>query len=317
MYNAIRTSIKKFSRENRRNLEPVISTLESLSPGLEKLLRRKLDLLPEVVTFVSTPLGNKLSSPIRMSTCFGRDQVSKAVYYHGWSAYEHPLLALFTAAVFLAKDGLFLDIGANTGIYSLLVRTIRPSMGAHAFEPFPPVAKVLRDNVALSGFVHEIAIIECAVSNVAAIADLFIPTQEHGLVEMSASLSQTFKSRHSEIVKVPTIRVDDYCLSYQQNISLIKIDVEGTEDLVLQGAIDTITRCRPLIVCEIFNTSKTWPQMKMLLESCSYRLASVSQTSVRVCNVPDETSSNYLLFHQDEEGLVQRTCHLADLEFLV
>lgn len=46
----------------------------------------------------------------------------------------------------------------------------------------------------------------------------------------------------------PTLRIDD--LDFQ-DVSMIKIDVEGWEPYVLEGANETIERCKPLIVCEI------------------------------------------------------------------
>jgi len=71
------------------------------------------------------------------------------------------------------------------------------------------------------------------------------------------------QDRHSELsrivaaappeethVEVPCVSVDDYVAKSGLSVTGIKIDVEGADQLVLDGAVETVARCQPLILTE-------------------------------------------------------------------
>jgi hypothetical protein len=66
------------------------------------------------------------------------------------------------------------------------------------------------------------------------------------------------------------------------NISLIKIDVEGMELDVLEGAKETITRNKPIIFIEFlkskYNQDMESPIMKYLLGKCNYQLIPIQES---------------------------------------
>jgi len=52
------------------------------------------------------------------------------------------------------------------------------------------------------------------------------------------------------MIKVETFSIDDWCASHNVAPTLLKIDVEGAEDRVLQGMLDTMARHRPNIIID-------------------------------------------------------------------
>ncbi len=187
----------------------------------------------------------------------GTDQVACLLGREGWEAVERPLPTyLFREA--LRSPGLILDVGANTGFYTLLAASASASNHVVAFEPMPDILELLHRNVGANALREQVRLIRCAIGDRNGDADLFIPLQDHGLIETSASLMPDFKSDHSGSLRVLLRTLDRVVFRpslIRRRVSLIKIDVEGHEAAVLAGARWTIARHRPLIFIEV--TSKT------------------------------------------------------------
>lgn len=136
-----------------------------------------------------------------------------------------------------------LDIGANEGCYTNLMR--RLSSKVIAFEPLPWLARGL-----VSRFGNTIDVREVALSNVHATAILRVPVVNGIDVEGCATIDQhaaTHYAHHREI-EVETRKLDDI---YAGDPGFIKIDTEGHEEAVLEGARKTIARSRPCLLVEI------------------------------------------------------------------
>lgn len=145
-----------------------------------------------------------------------------------------------------------LDVGCNTGFYSLLAAAVRPDLHVHAFEPYAPAAAICLANVAANGWAHRITLQPHAVCRQPGSTTLYIPADTHGTVETSASLSLTFRPAHSEVVDVRTISLDAYVeRSRCSPVDVIKIDVETAEHRVLAGAADVVASDRPVVFCEV------------------------------------------------------------------
>jgi FkbM family methyltransferase len=270
LFASTKSSIKAIASNNRRFVDAPLRAVGFLSLKTEKIIRKKLTVPPEVVSFRVSPNGRDLPIPIRMSTSAGRDQVSRAIYYDGWQLFEPPMPALLAEFFCSNSEGGFLDVGANTGLYALLCKALSPERRVYAFEPFSPIRDILKHNIALNSYATDIVVSEIAASDTEGTAELFIPTQEHGLVETSASLSATFKTTHSEVVSVTMQRLDDYPLGKNCKVAIMKIDVEGVEHRVLSGCSNILTKDRPLIFCEILPNSDGWLSIPDLLERSDY-----------------------------------------------
>jgi FkbM family methyltransferase len=189
----------------------------------------------------------------RMLRDGGRDQVAALVDHAGWAAYEPPLPLLFFHLAVRAR-GLIVDVGANTGFYALLAAAASKFTRVLAFEPDIAVQATLRHNLALNRMGRRIVPVDIALSDRAGRAALYVPTQEHGLIETSSSLEQDFKTAHSAVLDVAAMPLDSYLAGTKlgrAKVSLMKIDVEGHEAAVLSGCTKTVARHRPIIFAEI------------------------------------------------------------------
>jgi FkbM family methyltransferase len=136
-----------------------------------------------------------------------------------------------------------LDVGANEGCY---IHFMRPhSRHVYAFEPIPWLAGLLA-----SKFPRGVTIKNVALSNARGTAILEIPATPDGLITGLASLNPAaltdYAARRS--VDIETARLDDV---YAGTCGFIKIDVEGHEEAVLDGAWKTIARSHPRVLVEI------------------------------------------------------------------
>ncbi len=111
-----------------------------------------------------------------------------------------------------------------------------------SFEPIPWMAKRLARK-----FGAGVTVREMALSSVDGTALLHIPILDGAPVTALSSL-RADKSAQGRDITVRTARLDDV---YDGQVGLIKIDVEGHEEAVLDGAKQTIARCRPRFLIEM------------------------------------------------------------------
>jgi FkbM family methyltransferase len=193
------------------------------------------------------------ANPVRIAARAGRDQVASIIARAGWEAYERPLPAVLyrTAA---ATPGLIADIGANTGFYAILAACAQPANRVLAFEPVPDILAALDENIRANGLSRRVRLIRCAIGARNRTTKLYMPLQDHGLVETSASLRADFKPPHSAALEVLERTLDRVLarpsLAFRR-LGIIKIDVEGHECAVLEGAHWAITLHRPVIFIEV------------------------------------------------------------------
>ena len=213
--------------------------------------------------------------PARMAAQDGRDQVAATVAARGWKAFEQPLPAVFYRAA-ATWPGLVLDVGANTGFYTLLAAAAHRRNRVVAFEPVPLVLDLLHANVVGNGLLDRVRLIRCAVSDGNGPGVIYLPAADHEYVETSASLRADFKAHHSGTIPVLRRTLDRVLFRpslVMQRVSVIKIDVEGCEALVLRGAHWTITRYQPIVFVEVLLIADL-PALNAFV--ASYRYADIS-----------------------------------------
>jgi FkbM family methyltransferase len=139
----------------------------------------------------------------------------------------------------------------NRGL-RICVNSANKAMRIHAFEPYPPVLKIIRRNLAINSLEQDIEVFEEALSSEPGQADLYVPIQDHGLVESSCSLDADFKGVHSSIVKVPVTTLDDHISCHKiSDLCMLKIDVEGHESKVLSGSLKSLQDQQPVVFFEV------------------------------------------------------------------
>jgi FkbM family methyltransferase len=136
------------------------------------------------------------------------------------------------------SSGTAIDVGSWYGPWTYwLSKRVRD---VQSFEPNPKVAAVLRRGVSSNVTVHE-----CAVSDVEGTAELVLQDLSVGS-EGTATIVPGVKGAGSHSVK--TVRIDDMGFT---DVRFIKIDVEGHENAVIDGALDTIERDHPVLFVEL------------------------------------------------------------------
>jgi len=136
-----------------------------------------------------------------------------------------------------------MDVGANWGLYSLLIsRAVGPSGKVYAFEPVPEIFARLKEHIALNNATNVIPV-PIALSD------------EKGIMKMSVKggESSLFRRVSDEFVEVQVERLDDFVEREGiERVDAIKIDVEGAELKVIRGADKTIRRNKPILMVEVF-----------------------------------------------------------------
>ena len=161
--------------------------------------------------------------------------------------YETPLPLLMMATLLRAEGG-FVDVGANTGLYSVLAAHMTDTRRIIAFEPNPAALAALRRNLAINHFADRVTIHPVALSDRQGRLALYLPDAAHGQIETSASLEPDFQVAAGSI-EVDVRRLDD--IGIDTRVAVIKVDIEGHEHAFLRGARDLIDRDRPFIFAEI------------------------------------------------------------------
>lgn len=139
-----------------------------------------------------------------------------------------------------------IDVGSSIGLYSHALAALTPKV--FAFEANPAVAAF-----AAAVAPRNVEVINVALSADAAPALLRIPLNARGhTTEELATIAgeNDLAGRTFATVNVGTRRLDDYGYS---DCGFIKIDVEGHEEAVLEGARRLIERSRPVLMIELFD----------------------------------------------------------------
>src|SRR5262249_44939752 len=170
--------------------------------------------------------------------------VPPPLFYRRRIAYEpaarEPELALLDKLV--RRGGVAVDVGVNQGFFAFALS--RRAERVVCFEPNPDYARFARFMLRGRAEVHALALADKPER-----ATFYVPHSDEGLVlHLAGSLKRAhhqFKTIESYQVEVRTL--DSFSLT---DVTFIKIDVEGSERDVLEGARETIARERPPLPLE-------------------------------------------------------------------
>jgi FkbM family methyltransferase len=148
----------------------------------------------------------------------------------------------------------FWDVGANVGYYSWLVKSITPAAEVRLFEPDPDNLALVRETICRAALVG-ITVREVAVSDtrgVRCFARDWVSGSTGGILEDGISYSQREWGVPASTVTVGAVSLDDERVGAGA-VDLIKIDVEGHEEAVIRGALETISSDQPILIFECFH----------------------------------------------------------------
>ena len=166
----------------------------------------------------------------------------------------------------LGSEDVFLDVGANAGHWTIPMAKLFKSV--FAFEPVPQIYAKLNRNIALN-HLSNVSALQLALSDKDGFATFAVrSTYDNfgGLNNGMGSLVQLDSEVRQEL-KVPVDTIDLRFASTLDRVGMIKIDVEGAENLVLRGAQVVLKKHRPIVISEIlFRTGESYEKWKSLLE---------------------------------------------------
>ncbi len=153
----------------------------------------------------------------------------------------------------LIKPGdIFVDVGANLGYYSLLAARVGASH-VYAFEAQPSTYELLGKNVIINWMTKFITYEHLAVYSHTTDLEFFVRNHYPGNSSLGFTapdqLEKWFDT--TTAVKIHAVSIDDYFADKPGKIDLIKVDVEGAEPAVFEGARRTLAKNRDIkILCE-------------------------------------------------------------------
>jgi FkbM family methyltransferase len=173
----------------------------------------------------------------------------------------------------LGRGGVFYDIGANLGFFSLLGGHLAGLDAGHvyAFEAAPENAEAIRHHATLNG-VPNISVLQVAVSDHAGVGRLqIVDDQSWSKLEDYGEHPGT-----QEVIEVQLVAIDDLVADGSvKPPTVVKIDVEGAELAVLEGMRRTLADHRPAVICELHGTHDAFVAF---MDEQNYRLINLEGT---------------------------------------
>lgn len=200
---------------------------------------------------------------------------------------------------FVKRGTIVLDVGANIGAHTVpLAQLTGPGGVVVAFEPQPVLHQILCANLVLNNIPNALTY-AMALGNSQGTCQ--IPVLDYSKPYNFGGVSMDMVT---EGEAVPLGKLDDFQLD---RVDFIKLDVEGFESQVLEGAAETIERCRPVMYVENDREEKSAELIQRLFDM-GYRLwwhapplfspenfkANPENVFPRICSV------NMLAMHRDQ-----------------
>lgn len=156
-----------------------------------------------------------------------------------------------------------LDVGANIGAHTVVfARRVGPAGRVYAFEPQRIAFYDLCANMALNNITN----VWCRSEAVGAEpGEVFVPQLDY---ERPNNFGGLGLGGYRQGEKVPVITIDSLDLP---KCNVIKVDVEGMEEAVLRGALNTLTKFKPILYVENDRDDRAG-QLIQFLDSLGYKM---------------------------------------------
>lgn len=186
----------------------------------------------------------------------------------------YPIEALPVIGKFCPPGAVAFDVGANLGEWSLLMaKSIGPSGKLYSFEPLPFLAEAIDKTLKANGF-KQARVIAGAVSNKSGEATLSVDYRHTG----KSRIGTLESDGETERLAVKTLTLDDFSNSENlERLDFIKIDVEGHEAAVIEGAKDVLSKFRPTLILEAgMETEDDRRNIRNILTSLEYVIVGIT-----------------------------------------
>ncbi|HEX4956214.1 MAG TPA: FkbM family methyltransferase [Thermoanaerobaculia bacterium] len=218
----------------------------------------------------------------------------------------------------LERGQVVFDVGANLGTYTrLFSHVVGPRGRVHAFEPVPATYASLEANVARRPRWENVTLHRLALGDRAGAARIFLPGGDHGQASLMRHRAGSWLGAESiESSDTPLATLDGLVAAGSlPRPDFLKIDVEGGELAVIEGAIATLRDGHPTLCLEVFpewTASFGYQPLDLLgrLSELGYRrfllldaasgLATLAPESL--AEWPEPSSANLICLALDQRG---------------
>ncbi len=218
--------------------------LNQINSGLEEI-RYKLS-MPDSVAQIKNARFYLPNFPV---DCLQRIMVLTQNYWD--------IAALNIINKYLPDQAVILDIGANIGNHTVYWALERNAKKIYSFEPLVSTFEILEKNIKLNNLENRVTLFNFGLFNEETNASVAVYNLRNvGLTSFTPNENGNFKLKKLDEIDIP------------EKIDLMKVDVEGAEVQMLQGAVETIKRNKPVIVIE---TYKYKPEVEGILLPLGYK----------------------------------------------
>lgn len=230
-----------------------------------------------VHTEVWAALPGDVRIPVRLW-----DHVEAGIFWYGFPAEDAGAFHVLAEA--LPRDGVLLDVGANIGAFALPLAARADRGAVHCFEPASGTAERLRRNRDINSL-GNIVVNQCGVADRSGSMSIWIPeTRWKGrLYNTGMTSAHVGRGRPGWREETATcVRLDDYATRQGlERVDAMKLDVEGGELEVLEGARSLISDHRPLVVMEtnrgpLETAGHSIDDVLSFWQDCGYRVGAIA-----------------------------------------
>lgn len=189
---------------------------------------------------------------------------------------------------YMREDSHFLDIGANIGYHTLYAAASHPNVRCLGFEPHPGVYRQLKRSADENRFTN-IKVYPLAVGDVSGMTKFHMQSGDsynRGMsgIDLYPGLGSDYEMIDVEICTLDSLLRDED----KASVSVIKIDTQGHEFQVLQGAAEVLRRSRPVVSFELHHNSgyKLEHLLELLPDYAAYKIHPWSG-EIRTLDEPD------------------------------
>ena len=224
-------------------------------------------------------------------------------YYNG---YYLPVNQ-FDSSVFFTRYGIdklttldsvrnkhIIDAGGYVGDTALLFSSYTDK-NIHVFEASPSNMDIIRETIRLN-HLDNIVPVSKALGEKSGTATFSL-----GERNSCNSLVERPGYNYPEHIEVPVVTLDDYVRENNIEVGLIKVDIEGGEQLLLKGAVETIRTQHPILLISIYHSANDFFEIKPMIEKMcgkyTFRIVkpanpAIALETILLAEVRDESGEN-------------------------
>ena len=226
-------------------------------------------------------------------------------YYNG---YYLPVNQ-FDSSVFFTRYGIdklttldsvrnkhIIDAGGYVGDTALLFSSYTDK-NIHVFEASPSNMDIIRETIRLN-HLDNIVPVSKALGEKSGTATFSL-----GERNSCNSLVERPGYNYPDHIEVPVVTLDDYVRENDLEVGLIKVDIEGGEQLLLRGAVETIRTQHPILLISIYHSANDFFEIKPMIEKMcgkyTFRIVkpanpAIALETILLAEVRDESGENII-----------------------